>query len=385
MRKLIVFAACLAILASLVVVGCGEDETTTTMAPATTAGPATTAAPATTTTAAPAEATVIKLSFTTQIPATHIDLRIHFPGFFKMVEDATNGKYKFDIEWFPVNTILAPADIYDGVVNGVVDVGQSSTAYTPRRFPTILTLSQPGIAPPKSAAAMARAAMELYDKYKPKEFADTHLLYFHPTGPGWMHSKTPVESVDDMKGKRIRVSGTGSVAVELLGGDPIAMPMADVYEAAQKGTIDYLVSPAETLEGWKHMELFNYSTFVPYIYSSDIFFVTCNLDTWNSFPDDLKAAFDSVAMDAAIRGGRIWDYASIHGLQVAAEQFGHKQIFLSATEEAKILEMLKPVRDKWVAELNGYGLPGEEIVTSASEIVAECNKIEFEPWTPESE
>lgn len=389
MKKMLLLAACFAIVLALFAAGCGDDETTTTTAPATTAttaGPATTSGPETTeattaTTAGSTEATVIKLSFASEKPPTHVDHTQNFPGFFEMVEQATGGKYKFEIEWFPVNTILAPADVYDGVKSGVVDCGQSSMGYNPRQFPVMQTMMQPGISPPKNTSAMVAAGMELYNKYQPKEFADTHVLFIYACGPGWLHWHKPVESVDQLKGLRIRCSGTSTEAIKLVGGDAIAMPMADVYEAAQKGTIDALVSPAETLEGWKHNELFEYSTLLSQIYASDFFWVAMNLDKWNSLPDDLKAAFDSVAMDAALRAGAIWDYAHEHAIEISAP-LGHKAGTLPEAEAAKLTEMIRPVRDSYVKYLNESGLPGEEIVADCVSMMEKANAVDYEKWTP---
>lgn len=390
MRKLVLLVACLGLIAGLFLAGCGDKvDTTTSVTGAVSDSTATsTSAPQTTatstqTTTAPtsADPIVIKLKLASEKPPTHVDMTDNFPGFFEMVEKATNGKYEIEVEYFPVNTILAPADIYDGVVKGIVDVGQSSMGYTPKRFPTLVALSQPGVAPPDNTPAMAKAAMDLYAKYQPQELADTHVLYLYASGPGWLHSKSQITSIDQLKGMRIRVSGTGVEGVKLVGGDPIAMPMADVYEAAQKGTIDALISPAETLEGWKHAELFDYSVFSPYLYASDIFFVTMNQTMWDSLPEDLKAAFDSVAMDAALRAGAIWQYASVHGLDFA-KQSGLTASEWSDAERAKLLETLKPIRDNYVKTLNDAGLPGEEIVTSAATFVQEANKVQFDTWAP---
>lgn len=392
MKKFFVLAASALIVISLVLAGCGPSTTPTTApttvpttAPTTSSPVPTTSTPATTpvSTSGPGSPTTIKLTFASEKGPNHTDMTQNFPGFFKMVEEATNGKYVFDIEYFPINTLLAPADIYDGIKTGVVDAGQSSTAYTASRFPLLLTYSQPGIAPPKSASAATKAVMDLFAKYNPKEFADTHVLYFYPTGPGWMHANEAITTVDQMKGKKIRVSGVGVEAVKLIGGDPIAMPMGEVYESAQKGLIEVLVSPAETLEGWKHAELFNYSTFVPYIYASDIFFVTMNQNKWNSLPDDLKAAFNSVALKAALRAGSMWDYIHESGKNFAkAQPGGHEFLELSEAEEAKLLELLKPIKDKYTTLLNGQGLPGEQIIADAQQIMDEANKQEYETWKP---
>ena len=186
------------------------------------------------------------------------------------------------------------------------------------------TMMQPGVAQPKNTAALVAAGMELYKKYQPKEFNGTHILYIYACGPGYFHYDKPITSVDQLKGMKIRCSGTSTAAVKLTGADPIAMPMADVFEAAQKGTIDALLSPAETLEGWKHNELFDYSTFMPELYASDFFWVAMNQAKWDALPDDLKAAFESVADSWALTAGAMWDYAHEHAIKVSADTKGHQ-------------------------------------------------------------
>jgi len=296
-----------------------------------------------------------------------------------MVEQATNGKYKFEIEWFPVNTLSAPADNYDAVKSGIADCGQSSMGYNPQSFPVMQTAMQPGISPPENTSAMAWAGQTLYDKYQPEEFAGTHVLFIYACGPGWLHADYPIETVDQLKGLRIRCSGTSVGAIGLVGADPISMPMADVYEAAQKGTIDALLSPAETLEGWKHNELFGHSTLMNQLYASDFFWVAMNLDKWNSLPDDLKAAFDQVAMDAAIKAGAMWDYAHEHAIEISE---GHEIHYLPEAEQAKLTEIIKPIEVEHQATLDGLGLPGQEIIADVKAIMAEANEREYEKWEP---
>lgn len=391
MKKLVVLAICFASFVALLgvlTVACGEEETTTTTAPATSA---TTASPETatsaveeTTTSGATEPTVIKLTFASEKPSTHTDHTDNFPGFFQMVEKATGGKYKFEIEWFPVNTLVAPADIYDGVKTGVVDCGQSSMGYTPQMFPVMQTMMQPGISPPNDTRAMVAAGLELYKKYQPQELADTHLLFLYACGPGWLHANFQLEKADQLKGLRIRCSGTSVRAIELVGADPIAMPMADVYEAAQKGTIDALLSPAETLEGWKHNELFDYSTLCNQLYASDFFWVAMNLDKWNSLPDDLKAAFESVFEAASMRAGAIWDYIHEHAMQVS-EPLGHKFAQLPDEERVKITEMVKPIRDEYLDYLNGLGLPGEDIINDCVAFMEKANAAQYDSWAPDND
>jgi TRAP-type C4-dicarboxylate transport system substrate-binding protein len=185
-----------------------------------------------------------------------------------------------------------------------------------------------------------------------------------------------------MKGLKIRVTGGGVRGVQLVGGEPIAVPMADVYESAKKGLIDALVSPPETLEGWKHAELYKYSTSVPYFYS-EYFYVVMNMAKWNSLPKDLQAAFDAVAPNAVAQADAIWQYQQKHAMDFAvAQPGGHEFLTLPDAEITKMQELLKPIRGEYVTMLNGKGLPGEQIATEAAKLVAESNKLTYTPWKP---
>ena len=315
-------------------------------------------------------------------PATHFVPAQQLPRYFKRVEAATGGKYKLDIKYYPVGTLLAPGDAYDGMTQGIVDMVQACFSYTPGRFPVMWTLYKPGIAPPENCHTAAHAVWEYYNTLKPKELQDSKVLYLWAVGPGWLHTKKPVKTVAEIKGLKIRSTGAFTDAVRLLGAEPIAMPMGDCYLAAQKGLIDSLISPPETLETWKHHELFDYSVFLPTVYSHFQYLVL-NLKKWNSFPKDLQDAFDAVAKDAVKEAGQIWEYNNQKGVDYAkVQRGGHHFSSFSDSEVAKLLQTIKPIRDSYIEELNKQGLPGEQIVKTAATIMAKYNKQKFEPWKP---
>jgi TRAP-type C4-dicarboxylate transport system substrate-binding protein len=310
---------------------------------------------------------------------THVN---QFPRFFKMVEKATNGKYILDIKWYPVGTLLGGSEIYDGIVRGIADSGCSPFAYTPGRFPVMLALNEPGIAPPENPDAAARTVWEYYNQWKPKELEDVKVLYLFATGPGWIHSKKPIRTVEDMKGLKIRVTGPGVGVAKAVGAEPIAMVMGEVYIAAQKAVINALVSPTVTLEGWKLHEVFSYSTFVPHFYS-EFFYVVMNRAKWKALPKDLQAAFDAVGEDAVKEAGQIWQYNSKKAIDFAKQgPGGHEFILLPKEEIAKLKKLLEPTRGKYIATLKAKGFPGEKIVNAAGEIVEKYNKLKYEPWKP---
>jgi TRAP-type C4-dicarboxylate transport system substrate-binding protein len=108
-----------------------------------------------------------------------------------------------------------------------------------------------------------------------------------------------------------------------------------------------------------------------------------NWAKWKTLPKDLQDAFDAVAKDAVKEAGQIWQYQQQHGMDFAKKMpGGHTFIRLSKKEVAKLKKVLEPVSDQYIAKLNERGLPGEEIVKSASKIVEKYNKLKYEPWKP---
>jgi TRAP-type C4-dicarboxylate transport system substrate-binding protein len=244
------------------------------------------------------------------------------------------------------------------------------------------TLYKPGIAPPASCDAAAATIWEYYQTLKPKELEDVKVVLLWAVGPGWVHTKNPITKVSELQGLKIRSTGAFIDAVKMVGGEPIGMPMGDVYLAAQKGSIDAAITPPEALETWKFCEIWKYSTFLPTFYSHFQYLVM-NLDKWNSLPKDLQDAFDSVAEEAVKEAGQIWTYFNQQGIDYAESQTGgHEFIYFSPEEEAKLLEAIKPVRDNYIDELNAQGLPGEEIVNLANEIMSKNNEKTYEEWKP---
>jgi TRAP-type C4-dicarboxylate transport system substrate-binding protein len=374
------------LVASSVVVGCGGDETTTTAAPPTTTQPATTAASSTDTTAGSGttavsvEPIVFKWGFVTCESGQDNFTMYNYPYLFERVEEATGGKYKFDITYYAAGVLMDVPQNWDGVVQGIAQVGMNGMGFNPDQFPVMQTLTAGGISEPKNARAATHAAVELYAKYQPAEFSSVHVLGWYATGPGWIHSKKPLESLEQMQGLRVKVGGTSSASALALGIDAIVLPMSEAYDAASKGVIDAVLGPPELLDYWSMHELFDYSTFAAFLYPSEIFWIAMNLDTWNSLPEDLKIAFDAVQAEFSAYGAAIQDSANDKGIAVAEAEGGHQWITLSEADQAKINEVLTPIREDRKAMLDGAGLPAQQIIDDAVDLVDKANQLDYEDW-----
>ena len=55
--------------------------------------------------------------------------------------------------------------------------------------------------------------MNYYKKFKPKEFDEVKVMYLHGHGPGILHTKKEVKSLEDLKGMKIRCTGMAAKIV----------------------------------------------------------------------------------------------------------------------------------------------------------------------------
>ena len=153
----------------------------------------------------------IDLNYSIFFPETHKNAK-SAAEWAKEIEKQTNGQVK--ITMFYSGT-LTPADkCYDGVEKGISDIGFSVLAYTRGKFPLTEVIDLPiGI---KSGFVATKLINEYYNKFNPKEFDGTKVMYLHGHGPGLIHTKKAVNKLEDLKGMKIRCTGLAAKIASIL-------------------------------------------------------------------------------------------------------------------------------------------------------------------------
>jgi TRAP-type C4-dicarboxylate transport system substrate-binding protein len=309
----------------------------------------------------PAHGGAVELTYSIFFPATHGNTLLA-TEWAKEVEKRTNGAVK--INMFPGAT-LTPADqCYDGVVKGISDIGMSVLSYTKGRFPLTEVIDLPlGYTSGLQATKLCNA---YYNKFKPKEFDDVKIMYLHGHGPGILHTKKPVRTMDDLKGMKIRCTGTNAKLVSALGGTPVAMPQTETYDALQKGVVDGVVSPIETLKGWKFGEVIKSTTQNLGSSYSLAFFVAMNKKKWDSLPKDVQATIEKINEEWIEKTGKAWDEFDKEGAAFTLSK-GNEIIPLSKEEDEKWAKKVQPVFVEYVEAMKAKNLPGEEALKFCQE------------------
>ena len=289
--------------------------------------------------------------------------------FCKEIEKRTNGRVK--IAYYGSETLLRGPAIYDGVATGVTDIGMTILSYTRGRFPLMSGFELPLGYP--SGVIATKVANDAYWKFVPKELTDTHLLYLNAFGPSVILTKKPVRTLDDLKGLKIRGTGSSTKILEALGAVPVAVPITESYDSLRKGVVDGTIVPMESLVGWKFAEVIEYITNCYRIGSTNILWVGMNNSRWNALPKDIQKILSEVSKEWADRHGKIWDDMDIRGRELALK-LGRQIIELPSQEHDRWVAAVQPVIKEYIADMGKKGLPGQELINYVNERIKKYSK-----------
>lgn len=317
---------------------------------------------------APADDEVFELSLAHFQPSTHEVETVLIQGWIERIEEATEGRVL--IESYPGGTLIPGTEIYEGVVDGVADIGHSCQAYTRGRFPVQETLLVPGLYW-ENALVADRVLTDLIEELEPQELDDVKNMFFWTTGRGDLLTQEPVRNMDDLSALEIGVTaGERADALGRLGSTGNVLPMPDQYEAIQRGLTDGTIAPIETLKSFRIAEVVDYVTFTPMLYNQ-LLFMVMNLETWNSLPPDIQDTIEEVNeeyYEEVVAGFYDW-LEELAYEWMEEEEIELEFIELSQEEEQKWVELIEPMYDDHIEYLNEQGLPGEDIFETVLELI----------------
>ena len=212
------------------------------------------------------------------------------------VKASTNGN--FEIQVFTAGEIVPGLQANDAVAAGTVEMSHTANYYYWGKDPTyaLATAVPFGLnARLQNAWFYQGGGNDLLN-----EFFATQGLYGLPTGNtgaqmgGWFRKE--INTLDDLKGLKMRIGGFAGKVIEKLGVVPQQIPGGDIYPALERGTID----AAEWVGPYDDQKL-GFNKVAPFYYypgwweggAALQFFI--NSAKWESLPKAYKAALESAA------------------------------------------------------------------------------------------
>ncbi|MFC1820859.1 TRAP transporter substrate-binding protein, partial [Thermodesulfobacteriota bacterium] len=246
---------------------------------------------------------------------------------------------------------------------GVADIGDFSGAYAPVGFDFEKTFKMImyGFS---DRQGMRDVYFEVSAKFPQieKEFTDAGIKVMAYVGiPAYqLFSATKaVRKAADIKGMTVKGSGDLAKLINILGGEGINLPMSESYVALQKGTIDGIFSPFETMKGFKFAEVIKYVTYTD-ISSAPSGHWGFSLKSWNKLPKDIQKVFED---NIEWFGQKVEElvYADEKlGLNLAKEH-GVELINLPPEELDKIYAIVESTILDKMKKLDAKGLPGTKL------------------------
>ena len=207
----------------------------------------------------------------------------------------------------------------------------------------------------------SRRLSELAPEYLAKEHEGLRILWMAVTPPLMFHSKTPIRTIADFKGKRIRYAGVQfKNIIDSLGAVPLLVPPQETQDGLAKGIIDAATFPYEGAASFDIATVAKY-TLEPGV-SSATFALVMNPAKYASLPDDLKALIDKTAGPEAATGyGAMWDQAENEG-KASMLSKGAQVTVLANDQLEQMKTILRPQRDAAVADVESQGKPGRKFL-----------------------
>lgn len=274
-----------------------------------------------------------------------------FQDFGKKVAEVTEGKLL--IECLPAGAIVGTFEMFDAVKAGVFDSMHCFDVYWVGKIPVATFLSSYPFALDRPDQWQT-----WYDVLGGKEIAreaygSQNMMYIGPIqhDDNLIHSKVPIRSFEDFKGKKIRYPG-GIIAdiYRAAGVSTVLLPGGEVYPALEKGVID-----AADFVGWAINFNLGFAEVAKYVILGppstpclhqpvDLMSININMNVWKKIPKHLQELLEMAVT------WHSWDqYTAIQKANIEAiPKYKAKGVEVIRLKESDIAKFQKFAPELWV-------------------------------------
>ena len=222
--------------------------------------------------------------------------------FAQNIKDMSNGR--LDIKVYAGGELIPPLQTFDAVSQGTVEMGHGSAYYWAGKVPEAQFFSTVPFgmtARGMNAWLYDGGGLELWrEVYKPFHVVPFPLGNTGVQMGGWFNKE--INSLDDIKGLKMRIPGLGGKVFAKAGGNPVLLAGSEVYTALERNTID----ATEWIGPYHDQRLGLYRAAEHYYYPGwhepgTVLELTINQRAWDSLPADLQAIVSSAAMAENVR------------------------------------------------------------------------------------
>ena len=212
------------------------------------------------------------------------------------IEAASNGRLKIKV--YSGGELVPALEVLDAVSRGTVQMGHDSAYYHRGKLPAAqyyTTVPFGQTVHEINAWLYYGGGLELWQEM----YAEVFNVIPFPAGntgvqmAGWFNKE--INSVDDLKGLKMRIPGVGGEVMQRAGASQITVPASEIFTSLQTGAID----AAEWVGPYNDIALGLHKAARYYYYpgwheTGPMLQCTINMEAWNSLPADLQEIVRSV-------------------------------------------------------------------------------------------
>jgi TRAP-type C4-dicarboxylate transport system substrate-binding protein len=266
----------------------------------------------------------------------------------RQVKARTNGG--LDIKAFPPDSLFKVLEAPDAVKRGAIEMICSSGPYHINILPEALVeYGLPyGV---KTSEEIAKLILETeFVSVLRKAYAEKHYVYLVGVCSASSYNyitRFPVQKLEDMKGKKIRATGTSAKIATAHGAIPVSLSGAEQYMALQRGTVDGTIYPPYAGLSYKMFEVAKQVSWPPIFAASNINYLV-NLNAWNQLPKE----YQTILQEEVAKMAKFTYHDSGPALEKIAREEGKKQYgaestWLSDAEFVRFRQAVMPMWEEW--------------------------------------
>lgn len=295
--------------------------------------------------AGPSWAADYELRVATWLSPTHTMNQEVLPTWGKWIEEATEGRVSVKLEY----DVGHPKSLVDMVEDGAIDAAWTFHGYLPGRFKLSQLPELPGLDAGAEAASVAH--WRINDQYfkNSGEYDGVEVAGLFVHGPGQIHLRTPINSITELKGKKIRLGGGISTEIgKRLGVTGVNAPANKAYEMLSQGVADGIFMQMDMMKVGRFKDVAPYTLKLPnglYLGSFGIFL---SPDFLARLSEKDRQAIRQVSGERlSALAGRAWATADEEG-EADIIASGSTVTNASADDIAYFNQLIEGMDEKWI-------------------------------------
>ncbi len=277
----------------------------------------------------------IVLKAITAFPKNHITYK-PIPEFIKRVKEASQGR--LEIKWIGGPEVMKGFDQPEALRVGMIDM----ILYIPTSYfrPILPVADCKGLSRLTAPEERVSGAYDLWQEVFRKNCNAEHLGFWDTNIRFQLFTVDKIQTLNDLKGKTIRVMPLYAPFIKALGASPMMIPPPELYTALQRKVVDgYMWLEVGSVSfGWNEV---THYMIQPTVFRGEAT-VAVNLDKFNQLPRDLQAVLHNTMKEMEVVGNGMLEEL-VRQEREAAIKGGMQEISLSAADAEKIENLSQEV------------------------------------------